>query len=388
MFSKKSLNPLPAAPAPGPHPAELARAALANPYVGAGSAAGLLLITAIALVGFTGDPKAGEPLVRISLAKAASHGAPPGWREALAPDPVGGPRMSEGVFELSTAPVAGVEGMGGQATITMTGESGGVSGAESLPQAPIAGLFAPSPGGPLPIISADGRTPFDAYKRPFTANGRPKVGLIIGGLGLNAKATRQAIEGLPPEVTLSFVPYAEGLQGWIDLARTHGHEVLLEAPMEPVDYPDNDPGPYTLMAQAPLPETARKLEWVLSRATGYFGVTNYLGSRFLASDTAVAGVSGALKARGLAFLDDGQAARKGGAGLPRASADRIVDEQLSEGAIDAQLAALETAAGQHGQALGSGFAYPVTLTQAARWAEAVEARGFQLAPASALTVRR
>ena len=43
---------------------------------------------------------------------------------------------------------------------------------------------------------------------------------------------------------------------------------------------------------------------------------------------------------------------------------------------------------QHGQALGSGFAYPVTLTQVAQWAQSVESRGYQLAPASALTTRR
>jgi polysaccharide deacetylase 2 family uncharacterized protein YibQ len=157
--------------------------------------------------------------------------------------------------------------------------------------------------------------------------------------------------------------------------------------MEPVDYPDNDPGPYTLMASAPANDTAKKLEWVLSRATGYFGVTNYLGSRFLSSDAAVAGLTGALRGRGLAFIDDGQAARRAG-GLPRASADRIIDDQLSEAAIDQQLLALEAGALQHGQALGSGFAYPVTLAQVSHWAQSVEQRGYQLAPASALTTRR
>src|SRR4029077_15730556 len=126
-----------------------------------------------------------------------------------------------------------------------------------------------------------------AYARPVTLTGKPRVALIIGGLGLNAKATREAIASLPPEVTLSFVPYADGLQGWIDMARAAGHEVLLEAPMEPKDYPDNDPGPYTLMADGQQADTTRRLEWLLSRATGYFGVTNYLGSRFVQSPAAM-----------------------------------------------------------------------------------------------------
>jgi polysaccharide deacetylase 2 family uncharacterized protein YibQ len=213
------------------------------------------------------------------------------------------------------------------------------------------------------------------------------VAVVIGGLGLNPTYTRQAIEQLPADVTLSFAPYPEGLQGWIDLARAFGHEVLLEAPMEPLDYPDNDPGAYTLMASGRPEETARRTEWILGRATGYFGVTNYLGSRFVTSDAGMNAFTQTLKGRGLAFVDDGSAARRGG-GLPRASADRIIDEQMSGDAISRQLKDVELAATQRGQALGAGFAYPVTLSQVKAWTEGLAARGFQLAPASALTARR
>ena len=387
MFSKKSLNPVLAAPAApsGARMQAVARAALANPYVSASGAAFLLLATLVTLIAVTADPHAGAPVVRISLAKVAGPAAPPGWREALSPEMPGAPEVTEDVFPLSTT--AGGEGPEGHATITLPGGQTGFQGSDPLPVAPIAGLYVQGPGGPLPIIAADGRTPFQAYARPFTSNGRPKVALVVGGLGLNAKATRQAIDTLPPEITLSFVPYADGLQGWIDLARASGHEVLLETPMEPTDYPENDPGPYTLMAAANGDETAKKLEWVLSRATGYFGLTNYLGSRFLASDSAVEAFTTGLRSRGLAFIDDGQAARRGG-GLPRASADRIIDAEPAEAAIDEQLLAIEALALQKGQALGSGFAYPVTLTQVAHWAQTVQDRGYQLAPASALAARR
>lgn len=383
MFSKKSLKPAPAPAAQtGLRAPEIARAAIANPYVSASGAAFLLLITIIALIAVAGDPKAGEPQVRISLAKIASAAAPAGWREALVAEQPGGQTVTEELYQLSDKPLP----IGGQAVITLPGGTRATHGA-GLPPAPIAGLQVQGPGGPLPIIAADGRTPAEAYARPFTSDGRPKIAMVIGGLGLNAKATREAIETLPGPITLSFVPYAEGLQGWIDLARENGHEVLLEAPMEPTDYPENDPGPYTLMAGAPPADTVRKLEWLLSRATGYFGLTNYLGSRFVTSDKAMNAFTGALKTRGLAFIDDGSAARRGG-GVPRASADRIIDDQLSDEAIDQQLLALEAGALQHGQSLGSGFAYPVTIEQVARWAGQVEQRGYQLAPASALMVRR
>lgn len=351
-----------------------------TPGLGLVAAAVLFAGTIVALANLLGPLGGGDTRVVIPLDESL-RGAPAGWREALKAN-TGAPHRHQDVVRLSERPLAPGAADDWQ-RIQPRGAPIGMNGA-SLAAAPIAGFYAPGPSGPLPIIAQDGRTPAQAYARPFTSNGRPKVSLVIGGLGLNARATRQAIETLRPEITLSFSIYAEGLQGWIDMARARGHEVLVETPMEPVDYPDNDPGPYTLMADGQPPETVKRLEWILSRATGYFGLTNYLGSRFLATDPAYNAFAASLKGRGLAFIDDGTAARRGG-GMPRATSERVIDDKLSGAAIDQQLLALEAGALQRGQALGSGFAYPVTLEKVAQWANEVEARGYQLAPASALT---
>jgi uncharacterized protein len=354
------------------------RGLAANRYVGLTAAALLLAAAAFGVVKAMGPGAPANGMVRVSLSRVLAR-APQGWRETLAP--LRGPaRISQDVIRLSERPLAPLTTAAWSRPDRLAPPP--PPGAP-LPLAPIAGFFAPGPAGPLPIIAQDGHTPFEAYRRPFIPNGRPKIAMMIGGLGLNARATQQAIETLPAEVTLSFSPYAEGLQGWIDMARAHGHEVLLEAPMEPVDYPDNDPGPYTLMAGAQGPDTVKKLEWVLSRATGYFGVTNYLGSKFLASDGAYQTFSAALRGRGVAFVDDGSAARRAGKGVVRASAERVIDDQLNSTAIDQQLVALEAGALQRGQATGSGFAYPVTLEKVAQWSRALSDRGFQLAPVSA-----
>jgi polysaccharide deacetylase 2 family uncharacterized protein YibQ len=398
MFSRKPqiphTPPKPPASRAGQARAMALRVA-SNPWLSAGGAGLLFLLTLIVLITVMGDAKAGTPTVRLSLAHAAEAGSDlPGWKQALA-DESETPTVTTDELTLSDQPIELAENgiVGGSAVITLP-EGGRLEGAggpmiangggSALAQAPVPGLTAPGPGGALlPIIGGNGQKPWQAYARPFTANGKPKVALVIGGLGLNPAYTRRAIELLPAEVTLSFAPYAEGLQGWIDLARANGHEVLLETPMEPNDYPQNDPGPYTLLAAGAPGEIVKKTEWVLSRATGYFGVTNYLGSRFVASGPAMNAFSGVLKQRGVAFVDDGLAARKG-SGPPRASADRIVDEDLSAEAIARSFTALEAAARSNGQALGSGFAYPVTLESAAVWARSLEGRGFQLAPASAL----
>ncbi|MEO6338409.1 MAG: divergent polysaccharide deacetylase family protein, partial [Caulobacteraceae bacterium] len=293
MFARKpALAAATSAPAPSLPAWTLL---LANPFVGAGSAAMLLLIALGGLVLIAGDPQAGAPRVRVAL-QGGEHGDGADLKRGLYPGAPGPEFTLDNLLpgqELSMpgAPDAPVSG---EAVITLPQGAtlgGGMAGAPRLaagrvlgpplPTSPIAGLTAPGPGGLLPIIGPDGKTPFQAYARPFRDNGKPKVALVVGGLGLNAATTRAAVDRLPPEVTLSFVPYADGLQGWIDLARANGHEVLLETPMEPVDYPQNDPGPYTLMAGDPAPTTIKRLEWLLSRASGYVGLTNYLGGRLV-----------------------------------------------------------------------------------------------------------
>jgi hypothetical protein len=392
MFSKKPLAyaGVTASASPGGASAFMA-AAMRNPVLSVGGAALLFVLAGAGVLLAAGDPHAGDPIVRMPVTQPGAA-PPPGWKEALAPDTMGAAPVSVTDLQLTsggadTAPIQG------QAVISFPGAPAPPApvdhSGQALPPAPIAGFTSPAPGGALlPAIASDGRAPADIYARPFHSNGKPKIALVIGGLGLNAKATRQAIEQLPADVTLSFVPYADGLQGWIDLARQNGHEVLLETPMEPADYPDNDPGPYTLLTGAQPKENLGKLDWLMSRAVGYFGLTNYLGSKYVTNEKAMATLMLGVRQHGLAFIDDGSAARTGGGGAPRASADRVIDDQLASDAIDNQLLGLEVSALQNGQALGSGFAYPVTLEEVTRWVAALPSRGYQLAPASALTARR
>ena len=70
-----------------------------------------------------------------------------------------------------------------------------------------------------------------------------------------------------------------------------------------------------------------------------------------------------------------------------ASADTVIDQDLSGEAVDRQLAALEAAALARGGALGAGFAYPVTVERIDRWAAGLVGRGYQLAPVSAMMRR-
>jgi len=263
----------------------------------------------------------------------------------------------------------------------------------ALPPAPIEGLYEQSGDGVLPIIAADGARPVASYGRPFPAakpGGRPRIAILITGLGLNRSFADRTLEQLPADISLAYSPYANDLQMQIDAARADGHEVALEVPMEPFDYPDNDPGPYTLLTSLPHEANAKRLNWLLARGAGYFAAINRQGGRYLADPAALAPSLAALQARGLGFIDTGTGARSATAqALPEglfdwATADVAIDVTTQRTPLADALAGLEETARNNQIALGVATALPVTVDHIAEWAQGLEDKGFELVPASAV----
>jgi len=261
-----------------------------------------------------------------------------------------------------------------------------------------AGLFPPDPSlieksdlGPLPVIGKDGRMPWRVYARPFSRlDSRPRVAIVVTMLGVSENATKSAIEKLPGEITLSFAPFTKNLAEWIDKSRSAGHEVLIDLPMEPLDFPQSDPGPHTLLASVPIDQNLRQLGWILSRATGYVGVTTYMGSGLAEKPRVLGPIFSELKTRGLMLVDTHENPLGGteevakNVGLAVTTADFFIDGKLSEKQIDAQLAELEKRARQNGAALAIARPYPLTLNRLSAWSPGVTDKGLVLAPVSAL----
>ena len=111
-------------------------------------------------------------------------------------------------------------------------------------------LIEQSETGPLPMRAADGRRPVDVYARPWSGARGARVAIVIGGLGLSQTGTQEAIEKLPPEVTLAFAPQGNSIGRWMQAARREGHEIVMQAPLEPFDYPNVNPGRNTLTVAA------------------------------------------------------------------------------------------------------------------------------------------
>ncbi|WP_210260052.1 divergent polysaccharide deacetylase family protein [Hongsoonwoonella zoysiae] len=252
-------------------------------------------------------------------------------------------------------------------------------------------VMEPGPYGPLPAVSADGLRPLDLYARPADNSfpNVPKIAIVVGGLGLSQTTTQMAIEKLPPETTFAFAPYGSSLDRWMQRARQQGHEMLLQLPLEPFDYPDNDPGPHTLLVNLKSDQIHDRLAWLLSRLTNYVGVTNYTGARFTSDEAALQGLFSQVTDRGLMYLDDGSSSRSvaatvaSGEHTPFSKVDIVLDEVPKPDEITSRLLQLEGVARAQGMAVGGASALPVTIEQLAEWSRTLEERGLQLIPVSA-----
>ncbi|AZO18196.1 divergent polysaccharide deacetylase family protein [Mesorhizobium sp. M2A.F.Ca.ET.043.05.1.1] len=253
-------------------------------------------------------------------------------------------------------------------------------------------LIEASDTGPLPIRSADGRRPFDVYARPWSGARGARVAIVIGGLAVSQTGTQAAIAKLPAEVTLAFAPQGNSIGRWMQAARQSGHEIVMQVPLEPFDYPNVNPGRNTLTVSASPDENLKSLHWALSRTTNYTGVMNYMGARFSADASAMEPFMAELGKRGLAYIDDGSSSRSVAPdlalkdGVPFVAGDMAIDAVQDRGEILKKLDSLEATARAKGSAVGIGSAFDITVDTVTSWITEAKKRGIEIVPISAVAI--
>ncbi|SNY90679.1 hypothetical protein SAMN04515647_0850 [Cohaesibacter sp. ES.047] len=240
----------------------------------------------------------------------------------------------------------------------------------------------------------------DISKAPYRLNARevnsdaiaglPKIAIIVDGLGLSQTTTQEALSLLSPDITLAFAPYGNSLARWTRKARGQGHELLIQVPMEPFDYPNNDPGPHTLLTSADAKTNSASLNWVLGRFDEYVGVVNYMGARFSTDEMAGTDLMREMKANGLMYVETGASGRSrlntlaSNLNVPNLRADLIIDARGRAADIETRLIQLETIAQEKGVALGVASAYPISIRSISDWTQNLRQRGFALVPVTTL----
>lgn len=340
-------------------------------------------------------PFAGEPVVLAAIPPVqdltTASVTPPGGKDSAA-----APGDTEAVIDENAAIAeaeAGSEQEAPEPEPAYQREASIIMAAHrAMKPAPIPSVTEATDDGPLPVISDRGKRPFDVYSqvtpRAVSTSNRPKIAILLGGMGLNAKLTAKATAELPGDISFGFAPYGDNLQVQVNQARAKGHEIMLQLPMEPVGYPGTNPGPNTLLSDAPPAKNIESLHWLMKRFSGYSGVTNYMGARLLVTADAIQPVMNELKKRGLVYLEDasvsltlspkiGEAAR-----LPVRRASMVIDADPTPSAIAEALRLLEQEAIANGIAIATGSGLEVTIDTVAEWARDLQEKGILLVPVS------
>jgi uncharacterized protein len=359
---------------------------------------GLFLLAFIGFALFNDNPLGGEPIAHVAIrqkaseakdASAASHEAGTKNDDKTEHDPK---EETKAAGEQKTVTI--IDGTSGKRQDVVIG-GGAPEKTESenaAPPAMVTGidqrLLEKTRYGMIPVV-ADGLKPFMVYAADADrakAAKMPTVSIVIGGLGVGAAKTTDAIMKLPPAVTLAFTPYGADPTKLAEQARARRHEILLQIPMEPYDYPDNDPGPQTLLASLGPEENLDRLFWHLGRLQGYAGVTNFMGARFVATDAAMTPIIREAAKRGLSYFDDGSAPRSvasalaGSQAMPFAKGDIAIDAVPTSAEIDRALAKLEAIAKDRGFAVGTASALPISIERIGAWIKTLDAHGVMLVP--------
>ncbi len=365
------------------------------PFTGLQALAVVLGLFLAAFAGFAifgENPLGGEPVAHVALRQTSPSG------DKAAPTPVQGSDHGP----KATAPKEAAPGE--QKTVTIIDGSSGArhdvvigdgasDKADASPSPTVMTginqrLLEKSRYGMIPVV-ADGLKPFTVYAADADrakAEKMPVVAIVIGGLGVGAAKTVDAIMKLPPAVTLAFTPYGTDPGKLAERARAQRHEILLQIPMEPYDYPDNDPGPQTLLTSLGPEQNLDRLYWHLSRLQGYAGIANFMGARFIAADAVMQPIVREAAKRGLGFFDDGSAPRSvapalaTSLGAPFAKSDAIIDAVPTPAEIDHALAKLESLAKERGVAVGSASALPVSIERIGVWIKTLDSHGIMLVP--------
>ena len=350
---------------------------------------GLILVAFAGIALFNDDPLGGEPIAHIALRKTpAAEEKPAAAGQTAEPAAKSPPRQA--AAESKTVTI--IDGSSGaRHDVVIGGDAVDKAESDAVPGA-MTGidprLLEKSRYGMIPVV-ADGLKPFTVYAADADrakAAKMPVIAIVVGGLGVGAAKTTDAIMKLPPAVTLAFTPYGADPTKLAERARAQRHEILLQVPMEPFDYPDNDPGPQTLLTSLNAEQNLDRLYWHFSRFQGYAGIANFMGARFVATDPVMQPIMREAAKRGLSYFDDGATPRSvaaplaAGQALPFAKADFTIDAVPTSAEIDRVLVKLETLAKERGVAVGVASALPVSIERIAAWTKTLETRGILLVP--------
>ena len=352
-----------------------------------GSALLAVAVGAVALVLAGADPRGGRPYVVAEIPLPPMPSAP--RPASLDPTPTGSVTAAAPSASPSAAPNApgGTQIGSLERGVMVYRGAGGAPAQATAATGPLVIDVSRAIDDPLGKSRSAASGAKAAVSAPLS-QAQPRVAIFVSGMGLDAGATRTAIDTMPAAVTLAFLPYGTAVAASVGAAKAKGHEVLLQLPMR--DERGGSPGPHALRPDAPAEVLKGDLAWLMDRVSGYDGIVNLLGAPVTADTGAMTAVLKAAGTRHIFYLDDGtsrQSVAEGLApdlGVDFVKTDLVLDATSDPTVVRANLDQLVAIAKRKGRAVGMASGLPEHLGAISRFAAEIAGKGVVLVPVSSI----
>lgn len=229
-----------------------------------------------------------------------------------------------------------------------------------------------------------------ATPRPQPAPGaRGKLAILLDDAGQNDDLVADAA-ALPVQVGIAVLPFLPRSAETATALNAAGHEVWLHLPMEPENYPANNPGPGAVLVGMSTDEIRTTVHSAINNIPHVVGVNNHMGSKATANLKTMTWIMQELSVRGMSFIDSRtttrtvaeKAARS--QGVPTNRRHVFLDNERRPEAIRSQLDEAVYRCRLDGEAIAIGHLDPVTVQVLAEELPGLAARGADLVKPSDL----
>lgn len=186
-----------------------------------------------------------------------------------------------------------------------------------------------------------------------------RIAIIIDDVGYPSNNLNE-YKNFKGKLTFAVLPFLKESKEHANILYDHGFEILIHIPMEPLNYPQTDPGQYALLSNNTKQEIEKKLMMMIEDNPHAVGTNNHMGSRATQEYQPMLWTLGFLKDKNLFFIDTLTTADSCAYAVAlkldvdTAKRDIFLDNEDTFSSINAQFEKLKGMAKANGTAIGIG----------------------------------
>lgn len=247
--------------------------------------------------------------------------------------------------------------------------------------------------GGIIIIFTEPKAEKPAEKPVVLPPDAPKLAIVIDDCGYSIPLAKR-LAALKYPVTFAVIPHTPHDSETADIARAAGHKVFLHFPMEPLSYPDFDPGKGAVLTNMPPAVIEAQADDNVKQIGKIDGFNNHTGSAFTENRVKMEQLLGFMKKHTDTFVDSYTSSKSVAydtcldMGMKCALNRKFLDNENNEAYIRKKIAEGVEQAKKSGSTVVIGHLREETVRVLERYAADIERAGVRIVPVTEITHKK